>query len=102
MFSAWRWAQASLMLLVGASLHASPVISEFMASNDSVLADEDGAFPDWIELHNPDSNPVSLAGCHLTDDPADLQKWTLPAVALDGGGYLVIFASGKDRRRRIR
>ena len=28
------------------------VISEFMASNASTLADEDGAFEDWIEIHN--------------------------------------------------
>jgi len=32
------------------SLHAQQlVISEIMAVNDSTLADEDGAFPDWIE-----------------------------------------------------
>ncbi|MBN1950237.1 MAG: hypothetical protein JW801_03485 [Bacteroidales bacterium] len=27
-------------------------IPEFMASNSTVLVDEDGDFSDWIELHN--------------------------------------------------
>ena len=68
-----------------------------MADNASVLADEDGAFSDWIEIHNPDSNAVSLAGYHLTDNPTNLTKWTFPAVTLNPGAYLVVFASGKDR-----
>ncbi|MEY4813958.1 MAG: hypothetical protein RLZZ162_1031, partial [Verrucomicrobiota bacterium] len=42
-----------LTLLTVASLRADPVITEFMASNTTTLADEDGAFPDWIEIFNP-------------------------------------------------
>ncbi len=68
-----------------------------MAANLSGLTDEDGAFSDWIEIHNPDTGPVSLAGYHLTDDAAHLDKWTFPAVTLDAGDYLVVFASGKNR-----
>ena len=60
-------------------------------------ADADGDFSDWIEIHNPDAAAVPLAGYHLTDDPTDLTKWTFPAVTLDAGGYLVVFASNKDR-----
>ena len=41
--------------------------------------------------------PINLAGWHLTDDAADLDKWTLPATNIPAGGYLVVFASGKDR-----
>ena len=33
-------------------LVAAVVINEFMASNGSTLADEDGGFEDWIELYN--------------------------------------------------
>jgi hypothetical protein len=40
----------------------------------------------------------SLAGYHLTDNAAHLDKWTFPAVTLDSDGYLIVFASGKDRR----
>ena len=72
-------------------------INEFMASNDTGLADEDGAQPDWIELFNPLAAPVNLAGWRLTDDPAELALWTFPAVSIPAGGYLVVFASGKNR-----
>ena len=69
-----------------------------MASNDGALiADEDGEPSDWIEIHNPSGSPALLEGYFLTDDPDDLQKWQLPAEILAGGGYLVVFASGKNR-----
>ncbi|MCX8157985.1 MAG: lamin tail domain-containing protein [Verrucomicrobiae bacterium] len=73
-------------------------ISEFMASNNRVLADEDGDFPDWIEVHNLTTNAVSLGGYYLTDDPAHLRKWAFPEMVLPADGYLLVFASGKNRR----
>ncbi|MBK1829432.1 lamin tail domain-containing protein [Verrucomicrobiaceae bacterium R5-34] len=73
-----------------------PVITEFMADNESGLADGDGDRSDWIELHNPGSVSASLAGYFLTDDPADLTKWAFPDVTMAPGSYLVVFASGKD------
>ena len=76
---------------------AAPQISEFMAVNDSTLADEDGEFSDWIEIRNPDAGSLSLAGYHLTEDAANLTKWTFPAVTIPPGGYLIVFASNKDR-----
>src|SRR5687768_8617409 len=68
-----------------------------MADNETFLADADGHFSDWIEIHNPDATPVSLRGYHLTDNPANLNKWTFPAVTIPAGGYLVVFASNKNR-----
>jgi len=89
---------ASFILLAAAARAAAPDISEFMAANMTTLRDEDGDAADWIEIRNPGSKPRSLAGWHLTDDPGELDKWTFPAVSLPGGGYLVVFASGKNRR----
>jgi len=40
---------------------------------------------------------VNLGGYHLTDNPAQLAKWTFPVLSLDPGEFLVVFASGKDR-----
>ena len=76
---------------------AAPLISEFMASNDSGLADEDGEFSDWIEIHNPEATAVDLGGMHLTDDASELDQWEIPDVSLAGGGSLVVFASNKNR-----
>jgi hypothetical protein len=78
--------------------HATePIITEFMPDNERVLADEDGQFADWIEIHNPDVAPFDLGGYFLTDDPLLLTKWSFPAVTFPAGGYLVVFASGKNR-----
>ncbi|HUT25414.1 MAG TPA: carbohydrate-binding domain-containing protein, partial [Sumerlaeia bacterium] len=53
-------------------------------------------FSDWVELHNPTAQTVSLRGWSLTDDRATPGKWVFPDVALGPGGYLVVFASGES------
>jgi hypothetical protein len=76
---------------------ADLIISEFMAANTKVLADEDGAFSDWIELHNTGEAEVNVAGWYLTDSASNRTKWQFPAVTIPAGGYLLVFASSKDR-----
>lgn len=58
-------------------------INELMASNANVVADEQEDYDDWIELHNYGDDAVDVAGCFLSDDPADRTKWRIPAT---GGG----------------
>lgn len=88
----------SLLALAPWTFAAPPVITEFMAANSSGLRDQDGDFSDWIELYNPDDAPASLARHTLTDDSAEPAKWRFPEVTIPGQGFLVVFASGKDRR----
>lgn len=77
-------------------LAADPVITEFVASNGGSLLD--GATPprtsDWIEIRNVGDEAVDLAGWHLTDDAANLTRWTFPTAPLSAGEFLVVFASG--------
>ncbi|MCL4179633.1 MAG: lamin tail domain-containing protein [Verrucomicrobia bacterium] len=73
------------------------IISEFMASNDETLNDEDGDRSDWIELRNTDAVTADLNGWYLTDSNTELTKWRIPNVSVVPDGHLVIFASGKDR-----
>jgi hypothetical protein len=73
------------------------LITEFMASNDSTLADQDGDYSDWIEIHNREAIDIDLDGWYLTDDDNDLTKWQFPTTILPAGGYLIVFASHKDR-----
>ena len=89
-----------LSFLAAGSLRAQQdiVISEFLAVNDGGLSDADGDSPDWIELYNSGSEAAPLGGWYLSDDSEDLFKWPLPAMNLGAGSYLVVFASGKDRR----
>lgn len=87
-------------LAAAAGLQAGPavVLSEFMAINGGTLTDADGDTPDWIEIYNPSATTVvDLAGWHLTDDPADLTRWTFPSVEVPPHGFLIVFASGKNR-----
>jgi hypothetical protein len=76
----------------------SLIISEFMAANNSGLRDEDGDTSDWVEIYNAAPEPASLAGWHLSNDPQRPRQWAFPAVQVPGLGFLVVFASGKDRR----
>ncbi|NNF27708.1 MAG: hypothetical protein HKN73_10855, partial [Gemmatimonadetes bacterium] len=73
-------------------------LNEFLASNVDGLLDEDGEDSDWIEIHNGGSAPVNLSGWYVTDDANDLTRWAFPAVTVEAGAYLVLFASDKDRR----
>ena len=74
------------------------IVSEFLAVNGTGLTDEDGDHSDWIEIHNRSGRPVSLAGWSLTDNPDQPQKWTFPDITLGGHDYLLVFASGKNRK----
>ncbi|HXJ61444.1 MAG TPA: CotH kinase family protein [Verrucomicrobiae bacterium] len=73
------------------------IISEFMAANNSGVRDADGDFSDWIEIYNPERGPASLAGWYVSDNPLDLTKWRFPDVTIPGQGFVLVFASGKDR-----
>jgi hypothetical protein len=90
---------AGLMGLLGATLAipAQVSISEFMANNNKTLRDRDGEYSDWIEIHNAGGVSVSLSGWYLTDSRNLRAKWQFPAVTLAPNGYLLVFASGKDR-----
>lgn len=73
------------------------VLSEFVAENDSGLRDADGEQSDWIELHNTSTTAQSTSGYFLTDDPLLPNKWALPAETIAPGGFLRVWASGKNR-----
>ncbi len=74
------------------------ILTEFMSINDSTLQDEDGAYSDWIEIYNSDIIALNLNGYFLTDDPDNLSKWQFPDLVLQPEEYLIVFASGKDRK----
>ncbi len=88
-------ATASVVIAVNAAaLH--PSITEFQAAA-GLLRDEDGDRPDWIELHNPNTFTLNLAGYTLTDTFAAGDDWAFPLANIAPSGYLVVFASQKNR-----
>ena len=78
-------------------MDAAPLISEFLASNSGGLQDADGDASDWIELYNPNTEPVDLAGWALTDDASNVNQWLFPSVTIGAEDFLIVFASGKNR-----
>jgi hypothetical protein len=88
----------ALVLLARVAADPTVVLSEFMADNTRTLRDVDGEYSDWIELENLSSAPVNLDGWRLTDDSQHRSTWALPATNLPPGGFLIVFASGKNRR----
>jgi len=91
-----RWLLLVLVTL-SSPVRASVVINEFLANNGGGLQDGDLESPDWIELHNSGPGVVNLGGWHLTDSASDPTRWTFPSTNLPSGGYLIVFASGKNR-----
>lgn len=86
-----------LGLLAGLRGSAQPVINEVLSLNETGIVDGDGDRNDWIELYNPDPSPVNLSGYTLTDDASSGLKWIFPDVVIEGNGFLLIHASGKNR-----
>ncbi|NQU23031.1 MAG: lamin tail domain-containing protein [Candidatus Nealsonbacteria bacterium] len=90
-------ATLAVLVSVGQVHGAGVVINEFLEKNDNGITDEDFDYSDWIELYNPEAAAVDLAGWCLTDDNNMLDKWQFPSVVIESGGYLLVFASSKDR-----
>ncbi|MBN1187691.1 MAG: lamin tail domain-containing protein [Bacteroidales bacterium] len=90
---------SSLLLLPNFFVSGQTVrIDEFMALNQTTIADEDGEYSDWIELYNPTGSTINIGGWTLTDDKLMPDKWMIPAITLEANSYLLIFASGKNRQ----
>lgn len=77
---------------------ADVYISELLASNGSGIQDEDGDTSDWLELHNDGDNLVDLANWSLQDGGKNKRTWNFPSLSIQPDGYLLVFASGKDRK----
>ena len=71
------------------------IINEIVPSNGSIIYDEDGETPDWIEIYNPNNQAFNLGGFFISDDIDDLEKWTFPSVTIAPSNFLVLFASDK-------
>ena len=67
-----------LALVLTTKSFADFKISEFLASNENGLSDEDSDHSDWIEVTNTKNETLNIGGWHLTDDKTNKKKWVLP------------------------
>ncbi len=90
------------LFLCLATVHAaewSLRISELSPSNVATLADEDGDFPDWIELENYGDTTLDLKWFSITESPVAKSGHRLPTYKTKPGERILLFASGKERPR---
>lgn len=66
------------------------VINEGMSSNKTAVADDNGAFSDWIEILNTGRSPVRLLDCGLSDDNSQV-KFQFPDIELAPGAAIVVW-----------
>lgn len=91
----------ALLFCATPALQAQVFLNEGSNRNASTIADEDGDYPDWIELYNGGSGSASLAGWYLSDDAANPMQWQIQGLSLPAGAHQVIFCSGKDRNENV-
>jgi len=83
------------------SVSGDLVINEFMASNETTVADPDGEFEDWIELYNNSDEDINLKGYFLSDDGDDLSQWSFPDTTISAKGYLIVWADNDESQQGL-
>jgi hypothetical protein len=86
-----------ILFLISSNVFCQDIrINEVVASN-SIIYDEDGDTPDWIELYNYGSTPISLINWSFSDVYENDNPWTFPNITLAEDEYMLIWASNKNR-----
>ena len=83
------------------ALHPVIVISEVMASNDSVATYPEAGYTDWVEIFNSGDAAVDLSGWGLSDNPEKPLKWQFPdGTTIRSGEYRVILCDKDPEKSR--
>ncbi|MDA3930009.1 MAG: lamin tail domain-containing protein [Prolixibacteraceae bacterium] len=80
------------------TLQGQILINEVLSMNTSGITDENQEHTDWIELYNSSDESINLEGYFMTDDKDDSLTWSFPNFELAPNSFLLIYASGKDRK----
>lgn len=83
---------------VNASMEYQLVINEIMANNRNSIKDDEGDFEDWIEIYNKGDTAINLEGFGLSKSSKQPFYWTFPDITIEPQSFIVIWASGKDKK----
>lgn len=79
------------------TVQSTLALSEVMTSNKGSVPDENGNYPDWVELKNTGSTTLDVGGFGLTDDLTAGVKYVFPSgTKVEAGGYIVVWCSGES------
>lgn len=87
-----------MLLIVSQSMRGQLYINEFLADNQTVLADPDfGDFADWVEIYNAGGTAVNLSGYALSDDSEAFGKWLFPeGTSIPARGFLLVWLDNEN------
>lgn len=71
-------------------------ISEVMPSNRSAVTDENGEYPDWVEIWNSADHEMNLHGIGLSDR-SDSIRFLFPDMILPADGRVLVFCSNSNQ-----
>lgn len=73
---------------------ATQVRAGFLSPGDpgsQIKINEVSVSEGWVELYNPLQEAIAIGGYHISDDPLDLRKQTIPNPrTIAGGGFFVV------------
>ncbi len=78
------------------SAYQGLVISEIMAANDSAVTDENGNYPDWVEIWNHSDYPMNLSGVGLSDR-GDRIRFLFPDITLKPDERIIVFCDNTNQ-----
>ncbi len=72
-------------------------INEFMADNDTYIADEYGDFDDWIEIYNGSGSAINIGGKYISDNLNIPHKYQIPntdpvSTTIPPGEFILLWA----------
>jgi len=71
-------------------------LNEFMTANNSYMADESGAYSDWLEIYNGSNSPIYLGDKYLSDDARYPSQWRMPDMTLGPGEFAWFWADDRE------
>ena len=92
----------TLCFTAGAQSQDAMRLNEYLIVNTDDMQDDFGQHSSWIELFNSSYGTVDIAGCFLSDDPANLKKYAIPGgdlqTKIKPRQHVVFWADGKPQR----
>ncbi len=89
---------------VAATLPAFPSVwlNEVQAENVTGPTNNIGADVPWVELYNPGTNSLSLAGLYLANTYTNLAQWAFPTnTSIPANGFLMVWGDGQTNQSSI-
>lgn len=91
-----------LCFTAGAQSQDAMRLNEYLVVNTDDFQDDFGQQNAWIELFNSSYGTVDIAGCFLSDDPANLKKYAIPGgdlqTKIKPRQHVLFWADGKPYR----